>query len=98
MEDEQIFRVILVLGFVAVFPVALYHRLKAHASKDRLDRRQEGIFILLTLTAIPTAILWRRDRHTLKPGCCRQGGYDLRASKRVCPECGTAVPKQETTA
>ena len=52
MQDEQIFRVILVLGFVTVFPVALYHRLKAHASKDKLDRRQEGIFILLTLRPI----------------------------------------------
>ncbi len=55
MQDEQIFRMILVLGFVAVFPVALYHRLKAHASKDRLDRRQEGIFILLTLRPIALA-------------------------------------------
>ena len=52
MQDEQIFRVILVLGFVAVFPVALYHRLKAQASKEKLDRRQEGVFILLTLRPI----------------------------------------------
>ncbi len=52
MQDEQIFRVILVLGFVVVFPVALYHRLKAHAAKDKLDRRQEGMFILLTLRPI----------------------------------------------
>ena len=52
MQDELIFRVILVLGFVAVFPVALYHRLKANASKDKLDRRQEGLFILLTLRPV----------------------------------------------
>ncbi len=52
MQDEQIFRVILVLGFVVVFPVGLYHRLKAHALKDKLDRRQEGLFILLTLRPI----------------------------------------------
>jgi len=52
MQDEQIFRMILVLGFVAVFPVALYHRLKAQASKEKLDRRQEGLFILLTLRPI----------------------------------------------
>ncbi len=55
MQDEQIFRVILVLGFVVVFPVGLYHRLKAHASKDKLDRRQEGLFILLTLRPIGAA-------------------------------------------
>ncbi len=52
MEDEQIFIVILVLGFVTVLPVGLYHRLKAHAANDKLDRRQEGIFILLTLRPI----------------------------------------------
>ena len=42
------------------------------------------------LAAIPTAILWHRDRPA-KPGFCRQCGYDLRASKNTCPECGTAV-------
>ena len=52
MEDDQIFRLILVLGFVAVLPVALYHRLKAAATKEKLDRRQEGLFILLTLRPI----------------------------------------------
>ncbi len=55
MQDELIFRVILVLGFVAVFPIALYYRLKANASKDKLDRRQEGVFILLTLRPIGAA-------------------------------------------
>ncbi len=52
MEDDQIFRLILILGFAVVFPVGLYHRLKAHALKDKLDRRQEGIFILLTLRPV----------------------------------------------
>ena len=44
-----------------------------------------------TLAAIPTVILWRRDRRTVKPGCCRMCGYDLRASKMTCPECGAAI-------
>ena len=48
-------------------------------------------WLLLTLVAIPTAILWHRDRRTVKPGCCRQCGYDLRASKKTCPECGAVV-------
>ncbi len=52
MENDQIFRAILVLGFVAVCPIALDHRLKAQASKEKLDRRQEGLFILLTLRPI----------------------------------------------
>ena len=48
-------------------------------------------WLLLTLAAIPTALLWQRDRRTVKPGCCLTCGYDLRASKKTCPECGTPV-------
>ena len=50
----------------------------------------------LTLAAIPTAILWHRDRRP-KPGCCLTCGYDLRASKKTCPECGTAIPARPPT-
>jgi hypothetical protein len=25
-------------------------------------------------------------------GCCLQCGYDVRASKNICPECGAAIP------
>ena len=52
-------------------------------------------WLLLTLAAVPTAVLWRRDRRTAKPGCCVNCGYDLRASKKTCPECGTAIANPE---
>lgn len=52
MRDDDIFRLILTLGFAAVFPIALYHRLKSQATGEKLDRRQEGTFILLTLRPI----------------------------------------------
>ena len=53
MDHEQTFRIILILGFVAIFPMGAWHRIKAQATGEKLDRRQEGLFILLTLR--PTA-------------------------------------------
>ena len=56
MEDDNVFRYILILGFAVVFPIALYHRVKAHlASKEKLSRRAEGLFVLMSLR--PIAIL-----------------------------------------
>lgn len=53
MQQENVFRIILILGFAVVFPIGLYHRLKAHmVSKEKLNRGVEGIFILTTLRPI----------------------------------------------
>jgi len=49
MHDDNTFRIILVAGFLILMPIGLYHRLKSQATREKLDRRQEGLFILLTL-------------------------------------------------
>lgn len=49
MTDDQMFRAALAAGLLIVFPIALYFRLKSQATREPLDRRQEGIFILATL-------------------------------------------------
>jgi protein-S-isoprenylcysteine O-methyltransferase Ste14 len=48
MNDDQIFRVALIAGFLVILPIGLYHRLRANTGEP-LDRRQEGWFILATL-------------------------------------------------
>jgi len=46
-------------------------------------------WLLLVLTAIPTAWLWHRDRRRIRPGCCLRCGYDLTGNTSgVCSECG----------
>jgi protein-S-isoprenylcysteine O-methyltransferase Ste14 len=49
MTDNQIFRLILIAGFAIVMPAGLYFRVKSQASRESLDRRQEGLFVLATL-------------------------------------------------
>ena len=52
MNNDHIFRTILIAGLILVVPVGIYHRLKAHKSGERLDRRQEGRLILFTLRPV----------------------------------------------
>ena len=48
MSDDQLFRLILLAGFVIFMPIGIYHRLRSRTG-EKLDRRQEGIFILVAL-------------------------------------------------
>jgi protein-S-isoprenylcysteine O-methyltransferase Ste14 len=47
--DDAVFRLVLIAGWVTLMPVLVYHRIRSQATGERLDRRQEGWFILLTL-------------------------------------------------
>ena len=50
------------------------------------------LWIVFLGLLVPTAFLWRRDRHRRKPGYCRYCGYDLTGDvSGVWPECGTRV-------
>ena len=52
MNDDHLFRVILIVGSSVLLPIAAYHRLKSQATGEKLDRRQEGLFILFTLRPV----------------------------------------------
>ena len=55
MNLDNTFRTLMLIGFVILLPIGVYHRLKSQATGERLDRRQEGTFILATLR--PVALL-----------------------------------------
>ena len=51
MSQDSPFRPLLLVGFLVVVVITLRHRLAA-ASGEKLDRRQEGLFVLVTLRPI----------------------------------------------
>lgn len=53
---DDVARLILAAGMAAFVPIGVYHRLKARTG-ERLDRRQEGWLILLTLRPLGLAFM-----------------------------------------
>lgn len=47
MDTEILFRVIMITGFAIVVPWAGYYRVRSQSTKEKLDRRQEGLPILI---------------------------------------------------
>ncbi len=66
MQHDQAFGAVLIALFLVVVPIGIYHRVKSQASREKLDRRQEGLFILATLRPLGGAfwfglIAWMID-------------------------------------
>ena len=66
MTDDELFRWIFVAILVAFLPFALYHRIRSNLTGEKLDRWQEGAFILfgLRLSGLPWfigGIVWMID-------------------------------------
>ena len=67
MAQEYVFRNALIAGLLIVFPILLYHRIKA-ASREPLDRRQEGAFILATLRPVGLVMAVGLITYLVNPG------------------------------
>ncbi len=67
MADEQIFRLILIAGFAIIMPAGIYHRVKSRARGERLDRRQEGLFVLATLRPLGLASMLGLITYMINP-------------------------------
>jgi hypothetical protein len=57
-----------------------------------------AVMTILSLLWLRLVARQVRRRRRKKLGLCLECGYDLRASKERCPECGTAVPAGHVTA
>ena len=59
------------------------------SSSERTSEVYIPIWMPFLLTAVPTAIIFWRDRRRIPAHCCQGCGYDLTGNTSgVCPECG----------
>jgi protein-S-isoprenylcysteine O-methyltransferase Ste14 len=49
MTDEAIFRSLAILSIVLTLPIGMYYRIKSQATREKLARTEEGIFIMIGL-------------------------------------------------
>ena len=57
MGDGFTPRAVLIVVMLLLLPIGMYHRVKSQSTREALDRRQEGVFILATLRPL-CAALW----------------------------------------
>ena len=55
MNDESTLRAVLIVVMIVLLPIGMYHRISSQSTGEKLDRRQEGLFILATLRPLGAA-------------------------------------------
>ena len=84
MPNDQPFRIALLVGISLAVPVMAYFRIRSQLTGERLDRRQEGWFILIALrlvAAIGAAVMFS---FLVDPALIRWSSLPLPAWLRWC--------------
>jgi protein-S-isoprenylcysteine O-methyltransferase Ste14 len=77
MSQDTIFRVVMIVVVAIVLPIGLYHRIKSEATREKLDRRQEGVFILATLRPIGILLLLSVISYMVNPRLMAWSSFSL---------------------
>jgi protein-S-isoprenylcysteine O-methyltransferase Ste14 len=67
MNDIEPFRTLLTINALIAFPTLFYHRIQSQRTHEKLDRRQEGVFILATLRPIGLVLLLTLFAYMVNP-------------------------------
>jgi protein-S-isoprenylcysteine O-methyltransferase Ste14 len=76
MHDESVFRSILLIGLLVVIPITACHRFRAHTG-ERLDRRQEGCFVLYTLRPLGFTMMAGLFAYLARPSSMEWAAIDV---------------------
>ncbi len=74
--SDTVARSIIVAGFLVALPFGLYFRLRSHTD-ERLDRRQEGWFVLLTLRPLAAICMASLLAYLINPNWMAWSAVDL---------------------
>jgi protein-S-isoprenylcysteine O-methyltransferase Ste14 len=76
MTDDATFRLALLAAACIVIPVGMYHRIRS-LTAERLDRRREGWFILLTLRPVGLSLIAGTMLYLIEPAWMRWASLPL---------------------
>jgi protein-S-isoprenylcysteine O-methyltransferase Ste14 len=77
MDNDQPFRIALVVLMASVFPVIAYYRIRSQATGEPLDRRREGAFVLFTLRPLGLASMAGLFAFLISPSWMRWSALPL---------------------
>jgi protein-S-isoprenylcysteine O-methyltransferase Ste14 len=77
VNDDQTFRIVLIIGSLLLFPVAIYYRIRSQSTREPLDRWQEGRFILFTLRPIGIASMLALIAYMIDPSLMAWSSMDV---------------------
>lgn len=55
MNADATLRAVLIVAMLVLLPIGMYHRVRSQSTGERLNRRQEGLFVLATLRPLGAA-------------------------------------------
>jgi hypothetical protein len=91
MKNEPIFQNYFISIDAARRSALSYTRIYSHPGDYRFYFPIWMISMIALVLAAGLVISNQRYRRNFNPGLCERCGYDLRASKDRCPECGNAI-------
>jgi protein-S-isoprenylcysteine O-methyltransferase Ste14 len=82
MDQDRLFRFVLVAGLLLVVPAGMYYRVRSQATRERLDRWQEGRLILFPLRIAGAAGLVGLLAYVMDPAAMAWSSLPLPARLR----------------
>jgi len=69
MTDESVFRLVVIIDLAVTLPIGLYYRIKSQATREKLARWEEGVFIMIGLRLCGLLAWIALAAYLINPAC-----------------------------